>query len=148
MKSIGAILLGMLLSAIIGVLLISGIFGPVFATFFETATARQLSFPAGLFIFGVAFYFGGMLASYRAPHRRVLHGTLVSVASFGVSLVVNLGVVAFSSPAEDPLAGFRSAGIAAFTALLVLVSFGASFYGARRGEELYHYNRQFARRGH
>jgi hypothetical protein len=153
MKSFGAIALGMLLSMVIGILLISGIFGPVFSTLFgadigvfSTEAGRQLAFPAGLFIFGFAFYFGGMLASYRAPSHRILHGMMVSVVSFAVSMAINVGSVTLMVPEEDPLAGFRSSGMLLFTTGLVAVSVAASYFGARRGRNLYHYNRQFVRR--
>lgn len=144
MKSFKAVFLGMVLAFVLGLLLMAGVFGPFYSTFFGEAIGRQLAFPTGIFIFAFSFYFGGMIASYRAPSRRLLHGLLVSIASFVVSLVVNLGFFAAIDPSEDPLGGLRTPGTLLFTISMLLVSILASYLGAWRGISLIRYNEQFA----
>lgn len=143
MKSIKAVFLGMLLALLIGVLTISGVIGPLFTNLLGEGLSRQMAFPASIFTFMFAFYFGGMLASYRAPSYRILHGTMVSIASFAVSVMVNLSTAAFIATARDPLANFRTPHELLLTVTLLVVSIVASYVGGRRGAALYLYNSKF-----
>lgn len=95
---------------------------------------------------GMAFYFGGMMASYRAPRLRKLHGVLVAVVSFGVSVLVNLMSSAFLQTEQDPLANIKPGSGLLLTAALFAVSVAAAYVGARRGEGLYAYNLSVSRR--
>ena len=85
----------------------------------------------------MAFYFGGMLASYRAPARHTLCGVLVAILSFAVSLAVNFGTAVFFETHKDPLANLRTEGQILLTAVLFLVSVVAAYLGARRGKSVY-----------
>src|SRR5215204_2699473 len=111
MKSVGAVLLGILLALGIGVLMIFGIVAPVFTSFFGTGLAST-AIPVVIVVFtaAFAFYFGGMLASYRAPSRRRLHGVLVGVVAFAISPIINLGASAIAAAANDPSATCRPPG--------------------------------------
>jgi multisubunit Na+/H+ antiporter MnhG subunit len=121
---------------------------PVFTVFMGIEGARMTPF-IGLVVavvVGMAFYFGGMLASYRAPFWRRLHGVAVAVTSFAVSLAVNLGTLLFFETDQDPLANLRTGGEILFTAALFAVSVAAAYLGARRGEEVYTHNLVVARK--
>lgn len=147
MKSIGAVLLGILLALGIGLLEIFGIVAPIFDAFFGlqlTATAVPAVIIAGAAAF--AFYFGGMLASYKAPSRRRLHGVMVGVTSFAISPLVNLGASAVSAGAADPFVNLRTPEALLFTCVLFVVVLAASYVGGRRGETLYAHNQAFIRR--
>jgi hypothetical protein len=146
MKSVGAVLLGILLALGIGVLVIFGIAAPFFTRFFGPELAST-ALPAVIVLFATAFafYFGGMLASYRAPSRRRLHGVMVGVASFGISPVVNFAAAAVGVRGSDPLANLRTPGALLFTGVLFVVVLAASYVGARRGETLYIHNQRIIR---
>src|ERR687897_2860647 len=92
MRSVGAVGLGVLIALAIGLLVVFGILAPVFTTVFGLELARSSALPITLMVFADAFsfYFGGMAASYRAPARRRLHGTLVAPVAFIISPAVNL----------------------------------------------------------
>lgn len=145
MKSVGAVLIGILLALGIGALVIFGIAAPVFTRFFGPELAST-ALPAVLVLFtaAFAFYFGGMVGSYKAPSRRRLHGVLVGVVSFAVSPLVNLAAPA--ADARDPLANLRTPGTLLFTGVLMVVVLVASYVGARRGEALYAHNQAVIRR--
>jgi len=147
MKSVGAVLLGILLALGIGVLMIFGIVAPVFTSFFGTGLAST-AIPVVIVVFtaAFAFYFGGMLASYRAPSRRRLHGVLVGVVAFAISPIINLGASAIAAAANDPFANLRTPGALLFTCVLLVAVLSSSYVGARRGETLYAYNQIFIRR--
>src|SRR3954451_2882673 len=147
MKSVGAVLLGILLALGIGVLVIFGIAAPFFTRFFGPELAST-ALPAVIVLFAAAFafYFGGMLASYKAPSRRRLHGVMVGVASFAISPVVNLASFAASANTTDPFANLRSSGALLLTAVLLVVVLAASYVGARRGEALHAHNQAVIRR--
>lgn len=148
MRSVTAILLGMFLALVIGAIVLLGILAPVFTVFMGMEGA-QMSPVTALTVavaVGMAFYFGGMMASYRAPRLRKLHGVLVSVVSFAVSALVNLVSSAFLQTQQDPLANFRSGPELLLTAALFAVSLAAAYVGARRGEGLYAYNLSVSRR--
>src|SRR4028119_921749 len=93
MKSVGAVLIGILLALGVGALLIFGIAAPFFTYFFGPELAST-ALPAVFVLLAAAFafYFGGMVASYKAPSHRRLHGVLVGVAAFAISPLVNLEI--------------------------------------------------------
>lgn len=142
MRSTVAIALGVLLAMAIGVLVVFGIIWPVFMRFVDPAVAQQARWITGLLAFAVAFsfYFGGMLAGYRAPTMRRLHGTLVAPAAFSVSPVVNLATGNGAFPEVDTTQ--KAFLVAAFLA----ISLAAAYVGGRRGESLYAYNQEHIRR--
>ena len=145
-KSIGAVLLGILLALGIGVLEILGIVAPVFTRFFGQEMAST-AVPTIVLVFAAAFafYFGGMIASYRAPSRRRLHGVMVGVVSFTISPLVNLLTSALTASENDPFANLRTPGAALLTGVLFAAVIVASYVGARRGETLHAHNEMIAR---
>jgi hypothetical protein len=147
MKSIFAVLIGILLALGVGVLVIFGIAAPVFTRFFGPELAST-GLPAVLELFAAAFafYFGGMVASYKAPSRRRLHGVLVGVVSFAISPLTNLAASAVGARGSDPFANLRTPGALIFTGVLLVVVLTASYVGARRGESLFAHNQAIVRR--
>lgn len=96
-KSLVAVLLGVLISLVVGLLLVFGILFPLFAAFrgggrFGLEIAGSTAFPLVLLVFAaaLAFYFGGMAAGYYAPSRRRLHGVLAALAAFVISPIINV----------------------------------------------------------
>ena len=144
-QSIVAVVVGILLSLGIGVLLMLGILAPVFTRFFGQALAST-AVPTVLLVFVAAFsfYFGGMIASYRAPSRRRLHGTLVGLISFVVSPIVNLFTSIFGG-GNDPFANLRTPTGILLSVVLFAAVLGASYLGSRRGEAVYAHNAQILR---
>ncbi len=144
-KSVGAVLIGILLALGIGALVIFGIAAPFFTRFFGPELAST-ALPAVIVVFAAAFafYFGGMVASYKAPSRPRLHGVMVGVASFAISPLVNASASAVT--VTDPFANLRTPGGLLVTGVLFVVVLAASYVGARRGEALYAYNQAFIRR--
>jgi hypothetical protein len=142
MRSVGAVGFGVLVALAIGLLVVFGILAPVLTTFFGLELAGSTALPITLMAFAnaFAFYFGGMAASYRAPSRRRLHGTLVAPAAFILSPAINL------VRGEDLFPGLHATGAAVLVAVFLAVSVGASYVGARRGESLYAYNQKLVRR--
>ena len=142
MRSVTAVGLGVLIALAIGLLVVFGILAPVFTRFFGLELAGSTALPITLMIFADAFsfYFGGMAASYRAPARRRLHGTLVAPAAFVLSPAINLAT------GKGMFPGLETAGAIMLAAVFLAVSFAASYVGARRGETLYAYNQKLARR--
>ena len=142
MRSVTAVGLGVLIALAIGLLVVFGILAPVFTTFFGLELAGSTALPITLMVFADAFsfYFGGMAASYRAPARRRLHGTLVAPAAFVLSPAINLAT------GKGIFPGLETAGAIMLAAVFLAVSFAASYVGARRGETLYSYNQKLARR--
>ena len=142
MRSITAVGLGVLIALAIGLLVVFGILAPVFTRLFGLELAGSTALPITLMVFADAFsfYFGGMAASYRAPARRRLHGTLVAPVAFIISPVVNLAT------GKGVFPGMETAGSIVLAAVFLAVSFAASYVGARRGEALYAYNQKLARR--
>jgi hypothetical protein len=146
-KSVGVVLLGILLALGIGVLEVFGIVAPIFTRFFGPDLAST-ALPTVVIVFAAAFafYFGGMIASYKASSHRRLHGVLVGVASFAISPLVNLGASAVTASSSDPFASLRTPGALLFTGVLFVVVLAASYVGALRGEALYAYNQAHLRR--
>ncbi len=142
MKSVSAVGLGVLLALMVGVLVVMGILAPLFTGLFGLEMAGSTALPVTLLAFAAAFsfYFGGMAASYKAPFRRKLHGTLVAFAAFTISPAINLAT------GEAMFPGLESGGTALLVALFLAVCVAASYVGARRGEALYAYNRSVSGR--
>jgi hypothetical protein len=142
MRSVSAVGLGVLLALTVGLLVVFGILAPLFTRFFGLEIVGSTAVPTALLVFAAAFsfYFGGMAASYRAPTRRRLHGTLVAFAAFAISPAINLAT------GKGVFPGIENAGTAVLVALVLLVSVAASYVGARRGESLYAYNQSVSRR--
>ncbi len=147
MKSVGAVLLGILLALGIGALLIFGIVAPILTRFFGPELTLT-AFPAVVLVFAAAFafYFGGMIASYKAPSRRRLHGVMVGVTSFAISPLFNLGASVVAAGGSDPFANLRTPGALLLTGVLFVAVLAASYVGARRGEAIYAHNRAFIQR--
>ncbi len=145
-KSVGAVLIGILLALGVGALVIFGIAAPFFTRFFGPELAST-ALPAVIVVFAAAFafYFGGMVASYKAPSRRRLHGVLVGVASFAISPLVKLAASSAVTVADGPFANLRTPGALLITGVLFVVVLAASYVGARRGEALYAHNQRYIR---
>lgn len=142
MRSIIAVGLGVLLSLLLGLLLALGVFAPVLTRLFGLERSGPAALPLLLLLFAAAFsfYFGGMAAAYKAPFRHRLHGALVAPAAFvlstGLNLVTGKGI----------LPGLDGAKTLVLAAVFLLVATAASYVGGRRGDELYAYNQNAARR--
>jgi hypothetical protein len=146
MKSVGIVLSGILLALGIGALEVFGIAAPVFTRFLGPELVST-AVPAVVMVFAAAFafYFGGMLASYKAPSHRRLHGVMVGVASFAVSPLLNFAA-SIVAGGNDPFANLRTPAALLFTGVLFVTVLAASYVGARRGEVLYAYNQTFIRK--
>ena len=130
--------LGVLIALAIGLLVVFGIFAPVFTAFFGLRIATSTAVPTAMLVFAAAFsfYFGGMAASYRAPVRRRLHGVLVAPAAFVISPLVNVAT------GHGLFPGVEDAVMVILIAVFLAVSVAAAYVGARRGEALFAYNRR------
>ena len=128
----------MLIALTIGLLVVFGILAPVFTTFFGLELVGSTALPIILLVFADAFsfYFGGMAASYRAPARRRLHGTLVAPVAFAISPAINL------ASGEGGFPGLNTRVALLLAAVFLAVSFAAAYVGARRGAALYAYNQK------
>jgi hypothetical protein len=142
MRSVFAVGIGVLLAFVVAMLSVFGIVAPVFTRFFSNEAALNAFFPAVLLVFAaaLAFYFGGMLASYKAPGHRVLHGTLVAPVAFTISPAVNL------MTGEEAFPALAAASTAALAGAVLLASVAASFAGARRGRTIHAHNHAYFRR--
>lgn len=145
-QSVGAVLVGILLALGLGVMIMLGIAAPVFTRFFGQALAST-AVPTIVLIFATAFsfYWGGMFASYRAPSRRRLHGTLVGLISFAVTPLVNLLTSVFGTD-NDPFANLRTPTGVLLSIVLFVAVLAASYVGARRGETIYAHNAEVLRK--
>ena len=143
MRSVAAVGLGVFLALLIGLLAVFGILAPVFTRFLGLELVGSTALPTSLLVFAAAFafYFGGMAASYRAPARRRLHGTLVAVVAFAISPTINLAT------GKGMFPGLDTTRAVALAAVFLAVSIVASYIGARRGETLYAFNQRLIRRG-
>ena len=144
MRSVTAVGLGVLLALLIGLLAVFGILAPVLTRFLGLEIAGSTALPTYLLVFAAAFsfYFGGMAASYRAPARRRLHGTLVALVAFAISPSINLVT------GKGMFPGLDTTRAVVLAAVFLTVSVAASYVGARRGEALYAHNQMLIRRGH
>ena len=128
-------------------MLIFGIAAPFFTYFFgpeHASTALPSVFV--LFAAAFAFYFGGMVASYKAPSRRRLHGVMVGVSALAISPLVNLVAPDPTVRGGDPFANLRTPEDFLFTAVLLVVVLAVSYIGALRGEMLFAHNQAVIRR--
>jgi hypothetical protein len=141
-RSITAVALGVLVALAIGLLVVFGIFAPVFTAFFGMEIAASTAVPTAMLVFAAAFsfYFGGMAASYTARARRRLHGVLVAPAAFVISPIINLAT------GQGMFPGVEDAVTVLLAALFLVVALAAAYIGARRGEALFAYNRRMRRR--
>jgi hypothetical protein len=142
MKSVIAVGIGMLLAIAVGLLVVLGIFAPVFTRFFGLERSGPAALPLVLLVFAAAFsfYFGGMAASYKAPFRHRLHGILVVPAAFVLSSGLNLAL------GKGFLPGIDGAGDVMLVVVFLVVSAAASYVGAKRGAEIYAHNQKVERR--
>jgi hypothetical protein len=142
MRSVMAVGIGVLLALALGLLMVQGIFAPVFTRFFGLERTGPATLPVVLLVFAAAFsfYFGGMAASYKAPSRHRLHGVLVVPAAFVLSSGLNL------LTGKGVLPGVDEAGAVGLAVVFLVVSAAASFVGGHRGEALYAHNQKVARR--
>jgi predicted permease len=141
-RSITAVALGVLIALAIGLLVVFGIFAPVFTALFGMEMAASTAVPTAMLVFAAAFsfYFGGMAASYMAPARRRLHGVLVALVAFVLSPLINLATGQAMFPGvDDPVTVLLAA-------LFLCVSLAAAYIGARRGDALFAYNQRMKRR--
>ncbi len=143
MRSVNAVGLGVLLALLLGLLAVFGILAPILTRFLGLELVGSTALPTSLLVFAAAFsfYFGGMAASYRAPARRRLHGTLVAVVAFAISPTINLVT------GEGLFPGLDTSRAVLLAAVFLAVSVAASYVGARRGEALYAHNQRLIRRG-
>ena len=141
-RSITAVALGVLIALAIGLLVVFGIFAPVFTALFGMEMAASTAVPTAMLVFAAAFsfYFGGMAASYMAPARRRLHGVLVAPVAFVLSPLINLATGQAMFPGvDDPVTVLLAA-------LFLCVSLAAAYIGARRGDALFAYKQRMKRR--
>ena len=145
-QSVRAVLWGIFLALGIGALVVFGIVWPVFEAFFGRELAST-ALPVGVVVFAAAFafYYGGMIAAYKAPYRRRIHGVIVGVTSFAVSPLLNLSASALAMNTNDPFANLRTPGAMLITGVLFAVVLAASYVGARRGESLHAHNEKVTR---
>ncbi len=141
-KSFWSIALGVLLALGIAVLVVFGIFWPIAMRFLDPSLAEGAFFPSLFLVLAAAFafYWGGMISSYRAPGRRKLHGVLVAPVTFAISPAINV----LSGNGLFP--GLNSPRAILFMVVILLISTGGAYVGARRGEVLYAHNRKFIER--
>ena len=126
--------------------MVFGIVWPVFEAFFGRELAST-ALPVGIVVFAAAFafYYGGMIAAYKAPYRRRLHGVIVGVTSFAVSPLLNLGASAIATNTNDPFVNLRTPGAMLITGVLFVAVLAASYVGARRGESFHAHNEKVTR---
>jgi hypothetical protein len=86
-----------------------------------------------------------MVASYKAPSRRRLHGVLVGVGAFAISSLVNLVAPDPTVRSGDPFANLRTPEAFVFTTVLLVVVLTVSYVGAMRGETLFAHNQAIIR---
>lgn len=141
MKSVISVAMGVFLALGVGLLTVFGIVWPLFLTFFDAELARNTAFAGAFLVFAAAFsfYWGGMVASYRAPSKRRVHGTLVAPAAFVISPALNL------STGKGLFPGLDSPGAVGLMLGILAVSMVTAYIGARRGESLYAHNLAHAR---
>ncbi len=142
MRSVVSVAVGMLVAFVLVLLIIFGILAPVLSELFQvqpSGSAFGTFAPLLLFVSGLAFYFGGMAAAYKAPGRRLLHGTLVAPAAFVISPVVNL------LAGKTPFPGLNSVGTVLLAVVFLAVSAVAAHVGARRGQTLHAHNERVLR---
>lgn len=142
MKSVISVVWGVFLALGVGLLTIFGIIWPLFMTFFDTEFVWSRVLAGVVLVFAVAFsfYWGGMIASYKAPSRRWLHGTLVSPVAFVISPIMNF------LTGQGPFPGLNSLGTVGGVIGMLAISIVAAHLGARRGESLHDHNQEHIQR--
>ena len=134
----------MLLALLLALLVVGGILAPVLSAVFGLEVDRSLAVPVILplllFVAAFSFYFGGMIAAYKAPTLRRLHGVLVVPAAFVLSAGLNVATGEGLLPGLDGARGVVLAGV------FLLVSVVASYVGGCRGEGLYSQTQKAVRR--
>ena len=143
MRSVNAVGLGVFLALLLGLLAVFGILAPILTRFLGLELVGSTALPTSLLVFAAAFsfYFGGMAASYWAPARRRLHGTLVAVVAFAISPTINLAT------GKGMFPGLDTSRAVLLATVFLAVSVAASYVGSRRGEALYAHNQRLIRRG-
>ncbi len=142
MKSIVSVFMGVFLALGVGLLVVFGIGWPLFMTFFDAGLARNTVLAGVYLVSAVAFsfYWGGMIASYRAPSKPRVHGTLVAPVAFMISPVLNV------STGKGLFPGLNSSGTVGILLGVLAISVVAAYIGARRGQFLYMHNLRHARK--
>lgn len=138
-RSVFAVLLGALISLLIGTLVIQGILAPVFSAFFGLEPSQSVmgrATPLLVFVAAFSFYWGGMAAGYRARSHRRLHGVAVVVVMSLISPALNL------IAGRAPLPQLESASNVLIAAALLIFSIGAAYVGASRSAALYAFNQR------
>ena len=137
-----AVGIGVLLALALGLLMVQGIFAPVFTRFFGLERTGPATLPLVFLLFAAAFsfYFGGMAASYKAPSRHRLHGVLVVPVAFAISSGLNL------LTGRGFLPGVEGAWAVGLAVVFLVVSAAASYVGGLRGEALYAHNQKVEER--
>ena len=123
-------------------LILFGILAPVLSWLFQVKPSASMvtTFaPVLLVICGLGFYFGGMAASYKAPGRHLLHGTLVAPAASLLSPIINLLL------GKTPFPGLNSVGTVLLACAFLAASVLAANVGARRGRTLQAHNERVMR---
>ncbi len=135
-----------MLALVLALLVVGGILAPALSAVFglevDRSRAVPVILPLLLFVAAFSFYFGGMIAAYKAPARRRMHAVLVVPAALVLSAGLNL------ASGEGPLPGLDGARGVVLTVLFLLVSVAASLVGGHRGEALYVQTRKVAARRH
>lgn len=146
LKSGLAVGAGVVMALLVAVLVMFGIVWPLFSVFagggqFGLEMEGPTALPMALMVLAAAFafYWGGMFASYRAPGRRLLHGTLVAPVAFAISPFVNL------LSGQDPFPALAAASSAILLVLISAFSLLGAYVGARRGARIYAHNKRYAR---
>jgi len=129
--------LGVVLAWLIAALVAVGIVAPLLMEIFGDRAAPA-ALPLVVFIAGFAFYFGGMISAYKAPHHPRIHGVAVGVTSFAVSPLLNLISGGSFAALDEPA-------FLALTGAALAVVLAASYIGGRRGEALYIHNSRVLR---
>jgi hypothetical protein len=137
MRSLWALLLGIVLAWLVAALTAVGIVAPLLTGFLGDR-AVSAALPLVVFIAAFAFYFGGMISAYKAPSRRRVHGVAVAGVSFVFSPALNL-------LAGGNFAVLREPTTLALTGVALVASLAASYVGARRGEALHDHNARVIR---
>lgn len=142
MKSIISVVMGVLLALGVGLLVVFGIGWPLFMTFFDAELPRNTVLAGIFLVFAVAFsfYWGGMIASYRAPSKPRVHGTLVAPVAFTISPLLNV------STGKGLFPGLNSSWAVGGLLGVLAISIVAAYVGARRGELVFAHNQRHAQR--
>lgn len=111
-------------------------------TFFDVNAVWNTVFGYVLMILAAAFsfYWGGMIAGYKAPFKRRIHGTIVAPVAFVISPTVNF------LAGNGLFPGLKSIGALEIMLGVLVLSTVAAYVGSRRGEALHAYNQNYIRK--